>query len=399
MRRNREKTATVVGSWYNPPPSTISYIRPADWLVLPNIGATDQKFVGLYAVDNNHSNFASILAAGNYTVDWGDGTAKENVLSGNKIDHLYDYSSISVATTCSRGYRQVIITITPQAGQTLTSINLNQRHASDNQQYCTNWLDIKCAGSSMTALTLSGANVHNRWLEQFEWVGTNSFTTCVSMFVNCWQLQRVVSLYTNGVSNFGQMFDGCRALRDLPVLNTSACTSTFAYMFRNCKSLLTIPLIDTSNATTFTEMFSYCDSLRTIPALNLVKATGCAYMFYECPCLEFVPSLNLTACLNISQMFLDCYNLKSINFSSFAATTVDSVFYNCTSLRSAVITGLNQTFSYVNCELAREELVDIFNGLATVSGKTLTITGNWGVAGLSVAEKAIATDKGWALTL
>ena len=399
MQRNRLDVSTKIGTWLNPSYPIPQYQRPTDWLVLPNVSVGQQKLVGLYAVHNNHSNFASVLCAGNYTVDWGDGTS-DNVSSGNKIDHLYIYADIPAYTECSRGYRQVIITITPQAGQTLTSISLQQRHSSDGNVYCTGWLDIRVAGSSITAFGVGGGTVYNRMLEQFEWVGTNSITSFSAFFAHCWSLQKVVALYTTSGTNFGQMFDGCRALREIPLLITTNCNSTMAYMFRSCKSLVTIPLLDTSNCPVFTEMFSYCDSLRTIPLLNTSKATGMAYMFYECTSLEMIPNLDVHLVTNFTQMFLDCYCLHYVNFSNVAAgTTYDSMFYNCWSLRVGILGGLNQTFTYVNCQLAREELVDIFNSLAVVVGKTLTITGNWGVASLSVAEKAIATDKGWTLSL
>jgi hypothetical protein len=42
--------------------------------------------------------------------------------------------------------------------------------------------------------------------------------------------------------------------------------------------------------------------------------------------------------------------------------------------------------------------VDLFNDLATVVSKTITITGNPGVADLTAGDLAIATGKGWTVT-
>jgi hypothetical protein len=64
------------------------------------------------------------------------------------------------------------------------------------------------------------------------------------------------------------------------------------------------------------------------------------------------------------------------------------------------VTGVNATISLAACQLGRDELVAVFTGLnAAGAGKTITVTNNWGVPNLSVADKAIATGKGWTLTL
>jgi hypothetical protein len=48
--------------------------------------------------------------------------------------------------------------------------------------------------------------------------------------------------------------------------------------------------------------------------------------------------------------------------------------------------------------LSRTAILDIFNGLASgVTSKTITVSGNPGFGALSVAERAIATGKGWTI--
>ena len=56
------------------------WVRPSDWLPLPAPGP--ETFIGLLAVTNDDSNYIALNFAGNYTVDWGDGGAPENVASG-----------------------------------------------------------------------------------------------------------------------------------------------------------------------------------------------------------------------------------------------------------------------------------------------------------------------------
>ena len=57
--------------------------------------------------------------------------------------------------------------------------------------------------------------------------------------------------------------------------------------------------------------------------------------------------------------------------------------------------GVGQTLTFANQDLGQAEIVDIFNGLGTVVGKTITISTNPGYSLLSGADLAIATGKGW----
>ena len=121
-------------------------------------------------------------------------------------------------------------------------------------------------------------------------------------------------------------------------------------MFRYCSSLQTIPLLDTSAGTNFSNMFYSCSSLQSIPLLDTSAGTDFLYMFYS-----------------------------------------------CSSLQIAALSGTSLDFVYPGSYITTLAIVDIFNGLATVTAQTITITGNIGVAGLSAANRLIATDKGWTI--
>jgi hypothetical protein len=151
-------------------PAADDWVRPADWLTLPTVGDTEQKFVGLMAITNDDSNFAALLARGAYTVDWGDGTI-EDIADNVQAEHLYDYSAISNATLSSRGYKQVIITVTPQGAGNLTLININRKHSQTGlQAYETGWLDIEVGSPNFgtgASIGIGGAEtVRRRWLER-----------------------------------------------------------------------------------------------------------------------------------------------------------------------------------------------------------------------------------------
>ena len=92
------------------------WVRPSDWLAMPTVTSAEQKFVGLHAVFPEGNNFCAFLFRGAYTVDWGDGVV-EDFADNVKAEHEYDYSAISNATLTSRGYKQVIVTVSPAVGQ------------------------------------------------------------------------------------------------------------------------------------------------------------------------------------------------------------------------------------------------------------------------------------------
>jgi hypothetical protein len=78
------------------------WTRNPSWLALPDVTGL-QKFAGLYAI-YPHSNFIALSAAGNFTVDWGDGTGGHNISSGVTAETNLDYtlyaasSDVGIAT-------------------------------------------------------------------------------------------------------------------------------------------------------------------------------------------------------------------------------------------------------------------------------------------------------------
>ena len=238
--------------------------RPSDWLSLPTVSGGDQKLVGLYKIINGDNWFA-VSVTGAYTIDWGDGTTT-NTASGTTTYKNLSWSSYSGSTATTDGFRQAIITITPQSGSTLTSVNLNVKHnQSGLPAYATGWLDVKMAGASLTTLTVGGSTVYNSALKRFEFVGGSALTYGGAMFQSCYQLATIVGTsWTSGISDFTNMFQGCSSLSAIPLINTAAGTS-FANMFWGCSSLSTIPLINTAAGTSFTNMFWGCSSLESAP--------------------------------------------------------------------------------------------------------------------------------------
>ena len=185
-----------------------SWERPAEWLALPTVEVGDETLVGLMRVNDAANNHVALICAGDYTVDWGDGNT-ENFASGVKATHTYDFTALDAETETSGGWRQAIVVVTPQAGQALTLVNLDQ---TTGDTYTQGWLDVVVAGPAIGAIEIGGTTKPPTLLEQFEFVGGNVITSTYRMFEGCSSLVSVPAMDTSSVTNMGSTFQGCSRL-------------------------------------------------------------------------------------------------------------------------------------------------------------------------------------------
>jgi len=326
--------------------SVDGYVRPSDWIPLPEVLEGDQRFVALVAVYPHESNHLSFVVSGNYTVDWGDGVI-ENFSAGQQANKNYVYAGLPANDT-TRGYRQAILTITPQSGQILTSLNFNVRHPAATQNtYSIKLLDVVVAEANIINLVLSGNIIRAGILESFRFPGNNLIT------------------------NFNTFLQNCVSLRSLPALNVSNGTN-FSNFLQNCTSLQSLPALNVGNGTNFSGFLQNCTSLQSLPTLQVSNGTNFNNFLANCTTLQSLPELNVS---------------NGTNFISFLA--------NCPSLGSVVLAGLRETCDLSNKQFSRNAIIDIFNGLATVSAKTINISNNYGAAALTQTDRDIAINKGW----
>jgi len=333
------------------------------WPSLPSVSNGDQKLVGAFAIFNTDSNFVAFTCLGNYTVDWGDGTSN-NYNSNVTAYKQYNATVYAGLTTQSvfKDYKVVIITITPQAGANLTTINLDVKHNQASlANYRGGWLDIRVAGQNITSLTIgsfSNANAPTL-LEQFEWVGTTSasLTSWQYLLSNCYALRNIISLPGTAPTNVNYAFQNS-ALRYIPDFNTSAIT-TMVSSFSGCRNLIRIPTITSTSITSLSTAFYLCHNLRyapikigssvtnissvfaechrliRLPPMDTSNVTTTASAFSACSSLVEVPDLDLRKCTNTSNMFASCRRIKSVGYlKTPAATTMNGMFNGCFNLES-----------------------------------------------------------------
>jgi surface protein len=440
------------------------WVRNPSWRALTAVGDSEQKFSGIVAVFPQGS-YLALSAAGNYTVDWGDG-ASENVNTGVTANKLYDFNDADLANTngpvtltdagdlvertahgYSNGmevrfynivsttglttaqvyyvinatannfqvaatvggsavalstngsatllpYKQAIVTVTPQAGQNLTTITLNLKNTTSGlQAYETGWLDIEVGSPNFTSITLAGGSVRFSMCERAAVRSIGSVTNLSSLFSSYYKLQAVVLGNTAAATNMSSMFSGCQSLSTVPLFNTAAVTN-MSSMFNNCYSLAVVPLFNTVAVTNMSSMFRHCRSLAAIPLFNTVAVTSMESMLRDCYSLTTVPLFNTVAVTNMSTMFQDSRSLATVPlFNTAAVTNMSTMFFGCDSLatvplfNTAAVTNISLMFT--NC--VSLVTVPLFN-TAAVTNMSLMFSGCSSLAAVPLFNTAAVTN-------
>ena len=406
---------------------TTEWQRPSDWIAIPTTSPGEQVFYGLVAVyDVADGNRVAFTFAGNYTVDWGDGSPLENVLSGVKAEHSYTYSSVSNPT--SEGWRQALIKVIPTGVANITRVDLQQTPTGIAIGKTSQFMDIvmnvpNVTGASTNLVIGTGTAVVHRVVERIWIKEIGAINSMVTMFGSCSSLQNVPLFNTASVTNMDRMFSGCSSLQSVPLFNTTNVNNVIGMqgMFTNCFSLQSVPLFDTSNVVGMSVMFSGCTSLQSVPLFNTASVTNMSGMFNGCSSLQSVPLFNTVNVTTMTQMFLNCSSLQSVPaFNTVNVSVLNSMFQGCTSLYQAelnapavtniatiftsvnslqrfIATGLTRGFTVANNLMSATELNNLFTSLGTASGaQTIVVTGNPGAATCNVS---IATAKGFTVTI
>lgn len=370
-----------------------NWVRNPQWLEMPEIPEGEQKVVALFAVRPNagdETNTIAINARNAYTVDWGDGTVT-NYTSATTNTHTYDFNSIDASTETDLGYRQVLITITPQAGNNLERVYFNVTYDPDGvrTEHGKDYLDVVGRTPNVPPqyfvipnspllqrvviheLLNSGtcANMFNgrRALRYVELpYDLSNITSTYYMFQSCVELKYPPYFNTSGVTEFRGMFNNCDSLKRIPTYDYSSAT-TVRQMFQGCRDLRYVPDMNiTSSCTDASYMFENCNSLRECPNLgDISSVTNTTNMFYNCFVIKEIPELVLTSCTNAYNMFWSCINLEKANtitFNSATNVTLTNLFYQCEKLQTADVqgtqscTGMREVFR--SCTRLRGATID-----------------------------------------
>ena len=281
----------------------------------------------------------------------------------------------------------------------ITKINFYNINSYQGNSYnCTYKLDLSWVNTykfnSMNNMFYNCSSITNIDVSNFN---TSKVTNMLGVFYNCKALTYLdVSKWdTSNVTNMGNMFYGCSKLTSLDVsnFNTSNVTNIVA-MFFGCSSLtyLDVSKFDTSNVTNISFIFSICSNLTSLDVSkwDTSKVTNTQYMFMGCSKLTSldVSKWDTSKVTSMWNMFNGCSSLTSLDVSKWDVSNVTNMnfmFNSCSSL-TTLIDG-HESDSYLEClyklkvnidlspcvKLNYESVYAVFNGLATVTDKTITL--------------------------
>ena len=313
--------------------------RPSDWLPMPTT-AENEMYLLFHIPDGVSSLLAfTVTCTGNYTV-----------ALGSVSDGAFVQMS---STTVASGSKYEAELFADDYGN-LTSDGMKQ-------------VMVKVSG---TDILTCAPSTHSKKTSPSDFAGWNIVEIACRLpsgtSVACWSSTENSSL---------------KKLRYFAWYGKNAVTD-MSSMFYGCCSLMAIPQMDTSAVTNMSNMFTQCFSLTAIPHMDTSAVTNMRNMFYGCNSLTAIPQMNTSAVTDMSNMFSGCYSLASILFNS------------------SVTGWAGCAVSLQDCSLGHAAIVAFFNSLPTItSAKAITLTGNPSVSELTDAEKAIATGRGWTLTL
>ena len=385
--------------------------RPSDWLPMPT-PADNEMYLLFHIPDGVSSLLAfTVTCTGNYTVALGTvsggsfvASSSVDIASGSKYEaELFadDYGNLT-----SDGMKQVMAKVSGTDILTWAP-STHSKKTSPSDFAGWNIVEIACRIPSGTSVACGSRtqNLALKKLRYFSWYGKNAVTNASNMFFYCYSLTAIPQMDTSAVTNMNGMFVSCFSLTAIPQLDTSAVTD-MSNMFYYCYSLTAIPQLDTSAVTNMSYMFYACYSLKAIPQLDTSAVTNMNSMFSSCYSLTEIPQLDTSAVTNMNGMFNGCFSLTAIpQLDTSAVTNMSNMFRYCYALTSIAldntVTGwAGYAVSLQDCSLSHAAIVTFFNSLPTItSAKAITLTGNPGLSELTDAEKAIATGKGWTLTL
>ena len=392
--------------------STPTWVRPSDWPAMPTSAAQEVDI--LAAVWNNGSNYCALsvtVSSGTFTVNWGDGTAAQTYTSGSTASYQYSYSASGLGSLTSEGYKTAVIKITPTTGgATITALDTGKRNSLLSGSASNPWLDMQINASSLISVSISGSATNSEYLQRCNIVAIGAVTSLQNCFYGCSALQSFTfpSGSLTAVTNLQSCFTSCYALQSVTFPSGSLTAVTnISYCFQNCYALqsVTFPAIPAAANVTFSNGSASigwaANNLYAGQAIRFAT-TGALPTNFTAGTIYYVSATGLGA----NNFQVSATNgggvitagsagsgTQSATILPLAAiTNAGTAFSSCGSLADIENCAIPVTFSVASCNLSAANLNVIYTSLPTVSGQTISRTGN---IGSGSDTTSIATAKGW----
>ena len=397
--------ALIIGSSQIITPTSNEWVRNPDWLPLPVLSPSDNRFVGLFLVFENEYNQLTVTATNNAAnIDWGDGSSITS--DGTTQTKVYDYSAISGAVKQyydGRNYKQVIVDITRLDTLTALVISSNSLSALNNNGTI-NFVDITASLPETTTFVWGTTNSRNlRICERFVLLNTID-TTYVSAFFSMPLIQYIEIPFSHLTINTGvsSMFQRTGlSLKFFNNQNFDIVSPVLTSMF-NTSWIRKVGNITCSGVGGLTSNVFQNSTIEQVGNITLPNTTNTTNFFYQAFNLNSIGIIDAPNVQAIGSMFTGCYSLREIVFTDCSnvitvTTGSQGTFNLCYSLSKLIMPGMTIGFHITGCNLTAQALNDLFNSLGTASGaQEIIVTGN---PGASTCDTSIATAKGFSVTI
>lgn len=361
------------------------WVRNPSWLPLASITSSDQKFTGLYQI-NRYANFIALnfttSGGAQYTVDWGDGSAPQNINSATQANYEYDWNDADLnGTNAPVTFQDSGDTVTRNNHGYLDGMNISFAEIVTTtgivatQTYyvvnaTTNTFQVSdTIGGTPIALTNDGTGTilpykqvvitvtpvsgnltvgdlyvkHNQsglangyttgWLD-VAFAGSYTTLTIGNSGTNVRQgsLQQG-HILSSALTSYADLFRNCFSLQNVIDIKSSATVTNMSGTFQNCTSLQKLSLFDTANVINMSNVFNTCRKLVEVPLFNTSNVANTLGMFSLCSALQKIPLFDLSNVTITSQMFDGCVSLTQVPLLNTAnVTNMGSMFNGCASL-------------------------------------------------------------------
>ena len=428
-----------------PAASSTGWTRPSDWLPMPSVTSSDQKFVGLHAI------FPDVFSTG-VRVTFTDSTDLVNLpqhglyngctvrfttinsTTGISINTNYYVINASLnAFNVAASPNGAALALTTDGDGIMEFSNANNfaavRFTTSSGTYTVDWGDgstpVNVASATTAEYTYNfsyydqtNTTLTSRGYKQA--IITVTPTTANLTAINLQVIVTTVPSQSSMVTGFldctlsipnctssGITFGGTTALHyyieRFTIINIGGCTNMVS-LFNRCGSLQSVPLFNTSAVTSMTNMFNNCSSLQSVPLFNTSAVTSMANMFNSCVSLISVPLFNTSAVTSMANMFNNCISLISIPlFNTSAVTSMLQMLSGCSSLKSVPLFNTsavtNMGYMFISCSSIQSvpllntsavtNMTDMFQNCVTLNDCPIIIRNTSSVQSTQLNQSAL----------
>lgn len=259
-----------------------------------------------------------------------------------------------------------------------------------------------CESLQKVDITINSINFNNSFYgcvslkEASLTITSNTNIAMSAIFSGCTDLSNILIVFsgTGRVTDASSAFIGC-PITNLPITDFSVATK-LDQMMGNTKITTLAPIDLRNSSVSILGMFASCSTLVVAPVItNSANVTNVTSLFSGCTALVSTPNYSFPLCTSLATMFNLCGSLMVIGAITTGTLTGNaSIVSNCYSL-SKMTLPLKFSFSVAYAKMSAAALNAMYTALPTVTGQTVTVTGNYGTV---TDTPSIATAKGWTVT-